>query len=772
MNNLINFKVLFFSLLANWPRRVTFVIILLSILVPIAWFPANKIILNGDPYFVLDPARAFIERWSLWQEKMNLGAEVKVEVASLIQIFLQALPTYFGFNERSAEIFHFTFWFILPGITMALFMASLCRRLRISEWAIPPTVVFYLFNLYRMVNFGDNNHFVVYATIPLLLLILNLVFDCPDKWKELAIKFALATLLSAQSGTNPPMYAMLWIAVFVYGLGLSLIDRHNWRLISRFWLLALVLTILFNIFWIVPFIQLLTSQTGLVSAGNLNWLAGLSQYTSFNNVIRLIGAWGWFDLWQGERYTPFAVIYEVRWLYNLALVPAVIAFFALIFKRGRQPLVISLLVITIIGLVFAQGTHPPLSGFFTWCVNHIPFFWAFRSPWYKFSNLEVFGLAVLIGVSISLLVDFFNQKKDLAVLSIPAVILPIIIFLVIANPMMDGLMWTKPHNVHNLAPAVIDYPNSIKQAANWLNNQPGTGAIGLLPYQGAAIYRSGLSSMIDPIVNFSRRPVLFRGDRIGYVAGNRPGASHLYFIFKENLYEGKPAAETIARLLGIEYIVQRNDLKFEFYNDSDSPEFIRTKLANLPNFQLVKTFNGLEIYQLKEAKENAVFATNVVQFNPGDPVDSLAIELTKKQPNDPFPAIFYGKPIIQTNQPLVDQIVSTVKKESKLPELTVKKQGSRLTVTGQADQPFVLVLNQSMSKFWRAKSRSAEIQGPVVANGYAPAWLVKPSGEFTIKIDYYPQRYFALAAVISALAILLSSFWLITKCKQLLLPHK
>ncbi|MFH1895994.1 MAG: hypothetical protein ABH814_00775, partial [bacterium] len=43
----------------------------------------------------------------------------------------------------------------------------------------------------------------------------------------------------------------------------------------------------------------------------------------------------------------------------------------------------------------------------------------------------------------------------------------------------------------------------------------------------------------------------------------------------------------------------RNDFRYDFYGDYDSPEFIEEKLAGMPALELTKTFGAWDIYQLK-----------------------------------------------------------------------------------------------------------------------------------------------------------------------------
>lgn len=736
------------------PFMVTVILLCAALLIPLTWFEPGHIIFRGDPMMALDPVRFFMERWSAWQGKVNLGAEMAVPTASLIHQFIQAIPAFFGGSDQLSEIWHFTVWFVLPGVTIVIFISDLARRLRISQWAVPVAVAFYLFNLYRIALFADNNHFGVYAALPLILYFVAQGTDARRGWLPAAAGFGLSTLLAAQAGTNPPQYLMIWLPVAIYGGVLSLMHYQAWRHWLRFWLAAAVFTLLLNLFWIVPFGQIMMQQAGLEAAGNLNWLDDLSKHTSLPRVLRLIGAWGWFDTWRGEPYAPYAAIYSQSPWWQLAIVPAYLCLLVLAFRRSWNRYVLSILAIGLLGLIFSQGTHPPFGNIFRWTVENVPFFWVFRSPWYKFTNLTAFAYASLISLGVGALVGWLQSTTirpfrwvgylfALVVIALP---------LVVAHPLITGSFWLTKEDVKKLAPDLIPYPAHIRQAADWLNGQPGETGIALLPYQGSAVYRWGYAAPVDPLQYFSRRPVFFRGDRIGYVSGATPGATAAFRALVDRLYNSDPAAEQVARLLGIEYIVQRNDIAYEFYDDTDSPEFVRDRLAAQPNLSLIRSFGDWDIYQFAHIQPNPIFATTWATGFKGQPVDSLASILSERRgPDEAFPAVLFAQPVQQPSQESVEMVLQGLKREIPAPSLAVKQGLNRYNVSGQATQPFLLVLNQSYNSGWRAVSRDAEIVTQVVANGYAPAWLIRPNGPFEIVVTYGPQRTVVPLATLSFL---------------------
>ncbi len=749
----------------NWPLIVTGLLILFSLVLPSTWFSPGHMIMHGDPMFPYDPARNFLDQFSIWGYKWNLGSDYNsLSVAQIPQLLLAAIPAWLGATDQLAEKVYFTIWFVLPMVTMALYMSLLVKKLKISQWAIPISALMYNYNLYRLAIFGDNNHFLVYGFLPLGLYFITLAFEEEKSWLPPAIGFALMSVMLSRAGTNPPMDFMFWVPVVLYSLILAIVNWRSWRrtLAASFGLVGL--TLLTNLFWLGPFLMLNKSQSDLVSNGNLNWLSGLSVYTSFARVVRLMGAWDWYGDWWGEPYKPYAQIYKQQIWQSLSLLPLIFALTPFFFRKAwnRYSLVFVLLVLA--GLVFAQGTHPPMTQIFTWAVVHVPFFWSFRSPWYKFSTLIAFGYACLAGLGVGLIVDRLKATRlrfILPVLLLIGFILP----LVLTRPFLTGQVWSKPSDVSSLGPDITPYPTDIRQAADWLNGQPGDTAVALLPYQAAAVYRWGLQAPWDPLYYMSRRPLFYRGDRIGYQVGQTPGASTAYRVFVTALYNDNSQAESVARLLGIEYVVVRKDINVAFYNDTDKPSIIEAHLAKMPDIKLIRSFGSWDIYQLSHATVQPVFATDWATGFTGHPLNALASIASEKVTANTFPAIFFSQPIAQPSPAVLNQMELAVADRKPAPALTVTQRSGQYQVSGSSDHPFLLVLNQSNDPLWQASSRDATVGPRAVANGYAPTWLVRPQADhFTVTISYQPQRLFnrlgpISLAMIIGLIILLLAYW-------------
>lgn len=749
----------------RWPLLATCLVVVFAFLLPVSWFRSGHFIFHGDPIYPFDPVHYFHDNLSLWVQNVNLGAEKILTIASLPYTFLQAVPAFLGAHDNVAEILHFMVWFALPGVTIALFTWQLCRIYRINYWAVPVSTAGYLFNLYRLAQFIDNNHILVYALTPLALYCLTLAFEPERKdWLRPALGIGLSTFLLSRAGTNPPMYLMFWFPIVFYGLGLAIIQWRNWkRYLGIIGVVGLV-TLLVNLFWLVPFTQTTLRQTSLASAGNLDWLSDLSKHTSLQNVLRLIGAWDWFGSWESELYTPYAARYQVGFWYWLSWFPLALSGGVLLFvKKWRWP-IIYLVIIGIIGLTLSQGMHPPSDIIFSWLAKNVPFFWVFRSPWYKFTNMSALSFAVLGGLTVGLLFEWL-RGKSVTWLGGGLIIVAIVTPMLLSHPLITGERWIKQSDVTLLFPDSIPYPDHIRQAADWLNDQPGNGAVGLLPYYGSEMYRWGYASIVDPLFYMSDRPVFVRGDRIGYVPGLNPGASVMYRIFYENIQTRNPDAERIAQLLGMEYLIVRNDFWFDFYPGSgvaESPAHYKELLESQPNLSLVRSFGEWDVYRFSTVQENKLYGTTWGLHVEGHPIDSYTSITDEQVIGNKFPAVLYTSPINQPNEVAAREAEAAVKHQLPAPTLKIATVGkNHYAVSGNSNEPFILVLNQSHDQLWQAYSKTAEVGPQLIANGYAPAWLITPKGEFIVQVHFMPQRTVPIALGVSLVSVAVGLFCLL-----------
>src|SRR5258708_688884 len=388
-----------------------FVFLTLLSLTPIIWFFGKKgILIDGvDTNFPLDPTVWFQRRFFTWQNVANAGSDFSASTAGTFFHLLQFLPFKLGLPLPAVELFSLLFWF-----TLIVFSSWFLARTFFPKRSFPQIifVVLYSLNIW-LFNSWENvkvANLALAAAIPMGMSILILLRRGRIKRGMAALLSVFAGIVLSGAGINPAYIICFFLILSIYFLAEIFIDFGSWTLvIERFkdFLLLATFIILVNAFWILPSLSFIfgsiTSSNSIGALGFTNWVASLSENTSFVNVLRMQGAWDWYTV-DSVTKLPIYIPYAVHYFYNPVfvgfsyLIPF-LAFLAFFLKKRKYILqYVSFGVMLVIGVFLAAGTHPPSGNLFRFLANHLPFFSLFRSPWYIFAPLVGLSLAGLVAI--------------------------------------------------------------------------------------------------------------------------------------------------------------------------------------------------------------------------------------------------------------------------------------------------------------------------------------------------------------------------------------
>ena len=716
----------------------------------IDWIPAGYILFRGDPIFPLAPLTYAQEQLQSYSDKVNLGQD-SLRTASFYYQWLQALPELFGASLRTSEIIHLILWQLLPLATIFNLGRYLVRRFNWPAFSGLAMGWLYIFNQYRVAQIIDNNHLVIYASLPLMAWLWLRTTEKQAKPLQLGVWLGLTSLMVSSAGTNPPMIG-IWLGFnLVLMLVLTLAARESRRNIIKATFIGLVTGLLIQSYWLVPFILTNIGQVSLAGSGNLDWLQDLSNQSSPERIIRLIGAWDWFTSWQGERYNSFVAYLEQPAVWRLALLPAGLALIGLLGglfvrkiktepssePRERRILLafqLTVIGLMIVGLILSHGTHPPFKNLYQWLAEHWPGFWIYRSPWYKFTNLTAFGFAVWGGYAIGWLIELvqkagqrFKPFKDNSSLAAFGLLISLGLILIPLRPWFDGTRYTQDPTKAVL-PDLIPEARLDTQVASYLNQLP-TGGIGILPYMPSEIYKDGYGSITSPYYYLLTRPYFERADRVGYPPGLTSGAGSAYRVFVEHLYSNNPDATLIAKAIGLRYLVVRGDTRFDYYGAHDGPAEIRAFLADQPEAKLIQSVGATEIYELSAVEPRPILTTATLSDRYiGDPIDGLGTLLgINTSTTQPWPVLLFTTPEKQPEEAIINATRDGIDPQTSPPALlNLQTSGTTYTAQVSTSSPFWLTLNRRQSRFWQIKVVGGQAEGPVISLGYAPAWKITP----------------------------------------------
>lgn len=648
----------------NLRKNLVFEVILIIILglTPLLWYKEGYWIYGVDIDFPPNPITIFLRRKFAWNDVFLGGTDRSMEISTgLVYMGSQAILNYFGFGIAVGQILIFVFWFSLVGLSMYYFMHTLFSTENIEHGIIRiSATIFYMFNFYQVFlwdTFRTAQIFVVFLA-PVFLGLFIKTARKGKITKGMPLKLFIVCLLASGIGTHPPSLAAFLLLAFSYMCYHIIVNNSESRVkLLKIMCVFLIIFIGANIYWIIPQINYIiqsgytNSQTTSVIFDSSKLLGITSAQSSFLNVIRLYGHPFWFDSWGGVMYNPWFAEYQtnIYLIISSFLLPSLVLTSILVY-RDKNTFFFAVFITVIIFLV--KGVHPPFGNIYLWIVTNIPGFWIFRAPWSHFFVIGIFGYAYLAGISVgkiySIVKKYLNTIQDN--IKISSIIPLFIVFLIILNVLAynyafifgkmlpssqdDDIGYSQKFNVG----VYQKVPQYVFDSASWINQKKGDFKVLLLPEDKTNVYNWGYASPHDITFDIFNKGVLFRQYGEG-TASPHPIDDMIGYSYNL-LYNNQTQLSNIFALMNVKYLMQRNDFKYNFYGDSDSPEFIKSKLAIQKDIKLEKSFGEWDIYEINQSIPH-IFATPYLIYLDGE-IDSM-ISFAGNENFNPKGAIYVSK---------------------------------------------------------------------------------------------------------------------------------
>lgn len=622
-------------------------------LIPVLWYNGQEIIVGADLTFPLNPAEYLETIFQLWR-RVGLGGNSAISLTTLPFYAPMALFDWLGFSLKMVQQFHFGFWLALPALSMFYLTGVIFKDFRYKLYGQLVAVSVYIFNSYEVV-WADSARMAVWVGLPLMFAFFVQGLNEPKLWWRWSMAIAIASVTTSTAAANPPMFIM-FAAIFIFWLIFQLVFNSSLRNINalikigKFLALTITLSLLINLFWIVPYGNVLLNDyrgaltSGLAGIQFTDWLGPLSTNTSILNVFRLQGAWDWYAGWQGEPYVPAAFPYQHNIFYLVwSLCVPILAFSALLFKvksKNRQ-WVVFFSALALLGLLMGAGSHPPTGKVYQWLLDTMPFLSIYRSPWYKFTTWTVSGYSLLSGMSIMLLIEYLSSKQsswpswwpnklrlNIKVGFSGLVSLIIIGNLIYSSGLVLGKVFPKREERKRLHSAHVTFPAYFFRSADWINAQTGDWRILQLPAQEAFNYKWGLGALMDMTIFSFKQPTIWWPEQTGSGPAKSGGESMIKQAYNR-LYAAQDLnLGRLYGLLNIRYLLQKDDIDYSFYGGIDSPEFVKQKIDE-QNFKLAHQEGPWNFYEINsEDQRPLIFSTNrLIQTN-SDEKDLVATILS------------------------------------------------------------------------------------------------------------------------------------------------
>lgn len=578
------------------------------------WYQANQVIVGGDFTVALDPILTFPRWFYTWISVLSGGQDHTVGPATLFYQGILLLGQLATGSIVAAQKIFFAFWLVVPNIGMVLLGRFFCRR---YNW--PPVFIFfssviYTFNLYRTALFNDGAHMAVYAMAPfLVLLILQSLLESRSYFRN-AFLVAMIGVMGSLAGINPPMFAVLFTLLVAMVIGFFIVKRPRGKALRQkifFVILCLIVFLGINAYWVLPFgygyLPSSVANTDLGEQNLVDWLGGVSGTTSIFNNTRLLGAWDWFAGYNDDPYIPFSSIITSNPIFIFfSLILPLAAFSALLITRNKILIFFELVIV--VGILLGCGLHEPMSEIFKWLVQNVPLFWMFRSPWYKFTFLIALGYSLAGGFTFAYIYKKIKLRLLFSrlvsrVVSISFLAVVVLIFAILNFPLINGDKFPREGDYDFLPPYRVEIPDYVLDATRYLNNSENTSRVLNFPPLHSFIYKWNFAGVQDVTTFITKRDGLYNADLVGTVAQSK-NASALFQVFKQLLMnepsEGNRASQ-ILRMVDVDEILQKSDMRYDFYGEPYEPEIVEKKLDQLPGIKLAHIFDEWRIYEADQS---------------------------------------------------------------------------------------------------------------------------------------------------------------------------
>ena len=581
--------------------------------------------------------------------------------------------------------------------------------------------------------------FLPYGVLFTYFIIKNFESKSSNSINFLGLVMSISFLLASGGGSYiiQNLIFLLFFALFIF---LILPRRYHFRFL-KYTSLAAICSILINISWIFS-TYIFTKNIGsqYFNTSSVNALSLLSS----KSIIALLG----FGLINGNLG---GIV-----LLSIFLI-AVIGFLKARKNKAKLRLEfgisLALLSIYLIFVIFGTGINQPFGILFGMGVKIIPYLLVFRYTYPATHYILLFAMATLFGVGVAYVVKFAKDNKNKFLSFCIYALLSLILITYLYS--FDYLQISAQNK------AII--PEHVFNISNYINSQNGTFSIATLPmavnwqstnwYYGTNVY----SSLIN-------KPT-YTGSYTYYNEIFFPISTHLY----SNNVGFKVDTENVSSIsisngfgiFGIRYIIVQGDAltksPCEFcYISPFSFNMIYSNLNNSKDISFVERFGNSSVYENNNYVP-LVYGSDLLNLgnaNPSDLINAIESNSFNIQNTSVYSGDISG---LYNDSNRIN--ATSIANFSKLNISFVENTPTKVTVhVSKATTPYYLVFRETYDSHWAAfYSNGTEVnpQYHIAVNGFANAWYMNKTGNYTITLYYTLQTdaWIALGVSFAALFV-------------------
>jgi len=567
--------------------------------IPFLWLKPGQAILGHDAGFPLSPWPHFLDRLMAWTHRFGLGNDQTTEIGGFFIHGFEGVVSWLGFTLTQTQQITFSVYFFLFGMSSYIFARTVFPK-RKTYFPLMVSVMYMLNHFILQAWFiVERTKFTQYIALPLLLALLIRVSRKQSSPIRAAAAGALIMFVFNGGGFLPLFGSVI---ISIPTVSLLLIILHSEKIqrlkrISIFLVSFAVLTIGISGFWVVPYINFISTsfsaelETAGGVSGVLAWLTYISEHSSFYNIFRLHGIQEWYV----NPLHPYAQTLLLNpFFYLVSYSVFFLAFLSTIIANAESKKTIQVFMgLSLVAMFMMAGSHPPFGFIYVWMIENIPGFVAFRTPFYKFAPALWLSYAVLIAFTIDVGLKRIQIKHP------RWVIVPFFIVIAVWStynyPFFTGTFFDYEKDQKTTKVTVPEY---VFEYADWAQSEefPYRRLL-LLPGQNPdthfEAYTWGYWSLAQ------LQGLLTNNSYIG----NSQYKSATEEIFIQNLFalvdKGDQAWVDQAQYLFVDAVLLRKDFDYTLENSpATNPSKIEKFLDNDPRFKKTKEFGEWAIYEL------------------------------------------------------------------------------------------------------------------------------------------------------------------------------
>jgi hypothetical protein len=732
------------------------------------WFKEHAILFLGDEPFIYNSEAYLFHRSFSWLE-ISGGCLSTPVSAYYISLWYYAIAS-LGFPAWLIQAITFFLLLFLQFCSVFILNSFILKSkfpketLSIYVSSFLGSLV-YVFNTYQMTTVWIDLKGLAYsaAFYPLFLYSILRTLSNNKDIRVSKLKYALIGAISlffTVWGTPK-----IWIPLVIYTIGFviwGLIYFNNWRenesirailrrACNRYLILMSVVSSLLLIpVFLTVFLSLTSISPSYTLPKNIETYEYILKVRSKDTtLINTFHFWGMNMLNEPvashnkilENMTSFAGM-PINQL--VLFIPLILIFSSLLLKKRliRKFIILHLLLLIIITEISIIHT-PLLRDVYLHIYRTTHILTVFNEPWSNFGLFYILLVSLLIAISIFLFILTSKSAKFYLVILLLFLYLIPIGYLFISGKFIpqEGLFNSK-----------VKVPDYVLESLEFIEsrNSQSKNKILILPYfKGKEV-----SNWEWNYWGYSVLVWLTKEDVIGsgyYIDQNVPLKILSEIQNKEDLTTNSQAYINILRILGVRWVVVREDMRWIPLISKNKPDIDLIENI-LSQFSInVSEFGKIKVFELLNPTPPVYLAERVVVTN----FSNTSIFISNLN------NIEFG----ESNIALVDEKLFDTRYISKIYKINKSDYHvSKLNPTKykihvyKSEGPTLLVLLQNYDRYWSAyviedgKKIKVPEENHFVVNGFANGWYINKTNSLEVELYYEPQKYYEIGLTISKVA--------------------